>query len=57
MEQEISIYNMRLFQEKIIQKDTNCAESMIRVPGGWIYIVRNKDNITSSFVPYCSELI
>lgn len=52
---EKSIYELDLFEEKIIFNNNTATEAIKRVPGGWMYTLGNSIGITSSFIPMNTE--
>lgn len=50
-----SIYNLELFEEKVIFSGYSEQGTIRRVPGGWIYIQWNDKGTISCFIPFNTE--
>ncbi len=47
------IYNMHLHESKRVGNDDSLK--IVRVPGGWLYVVKFFNRVASTFVPYSNE--
>ena len=49
------IYGMKLHQAK--QLSTDDSLKIVRVAGGWLYVVKYFNRVTSTFVPWSPEFL
>ena len=47
---------MKLHEELILHSNNNTLHSVMRVAGGWLYILSYDDYKTTTFVPFNNEL-
>lgn len=52
-----NIYDLELFEETTLFNNDAVSKSIMRVPGGWIFLYSNPVSSTSSFIPYSNEYI
>jgi len=50
-----TIYELELFEEKVLYSNDAMWESLKRVPGGWLYLYKNNNSSTCAFIPYDHE--
>lgn len=57
MSSEKTIYTLTLHETLVISEKQQYMTYVRRVPGGWIYVIRNYNNCntTSTFVPFNNE--
>lgn len=49
------MYQMKLGEKIENSPNTNSAEKLIRVPGGWVYIFGDMQGTSSVFIPFDNE--
>ena len=49
------MYQMKLGENIENYPNTNSAEKLIRVPGGWVYIFGDMQGTSSVFIPFDNE--
>lgn len=49
------MYQMKLGEKIENDPNTNSAEKLIRVPGGWVYIFGDMQGTSSVFIPFDNE--
>ena len=49
------MYQMKLGEKIENYPNTNSAEKLIRVPGGWVYIFGDMQGTSSVFIPFDNE--
>ena len=49
------MYQMKLGEKIENYPNTNSAEKLVRVPGGWVYIFGDMQGTSSVFIPFDNE--
>lgn len=54
-EDNTDIYSLKLHEELILFMNDSVTHSVIRVAGGWLYLLSYGDHQTTTFVPFNNE--